>query len=104
MAKLLCGGRGRGHFQFSCVPPRELLSEIVPCIVPPYNEMGSPPLHIHTYVHTYTLTLTHTQSSWIEFMDVSALGLYAPQVNIGSPVKLYRSLSAVQWVSCDSLS
>src|SRR4029434_2500808 len=44
MAKLRRGGRGRGHLQFSCVPPQELLSEILPCIVPPYNEMGSPPL------------------------------------------------------------
>src|SRR4029434_6756574 len=25
-------------------PPPELLSEMLPCIVPPYNEMGSPPL------------------------------------------------------------
>src|SRR4029434_11340493 len=25
-------------------PPPELLSEILTCIVPPYNEMGSPPL------------------------------------------------------------
>src|SRR4029434_10752355 len=28
---------------FSC-PPQELLSEMLPCTVPPYNEMGSPPL------------------------------------------------------------
>src|SRR4029434_6723034 len=53
MAKLRRGGRGRGHLQFSCVPPpQELLSEILPCIVPPYNEMGYPPLHSTTDTHT----------------------------------------------------
>ena len=38
------GGGLENHLQFSCVPPQELLSEIWPCIVPPYNEMRSPHL------------------------------------------------------------
>ena len=41
---------------------QELLSEMFPCIVPPYKEMGSPPLQSHTYKHTHKETLTHIQT------------------------------------------
>src|SRR4029434_8218629 len=55
--KTLSQGEGAESSAIFLFPPQGILSEILPCIVPPYNEMGSPPLHAE---HQHHLMAQHT--------------------------------------------
>src|SRR4029434_2947765 len=55
-------GEGAGSSAIFLCPPTGILSEILPCIVPPTTKWDLRPCSKHTYTHIYTLTHTHTHT------------------------------------------